>query len=150
MAYLPVGLNLKNRRVVIIGGGSVALQKARTLCAYEASVELFAREVCGEIRQLPLIWHEQREYHPDLLQGAHIVYAATNDRSKNQQIGHDAQQRRILVNVVDDPSHCDFVSPALYREGEMSVGVTSNATNPRASIALRNRIRDFLAGGRND
>ncbi len=82
-----------------------------------------------------------------LLEGASIVYGATDSWDLNREIGADGRAIGAIVNVVDDPKNCDFVSPAIHRNGDgMSVAVTSNAKNVRASINLRNKIRDFLGG----
>ncbi len=144
MSYLPVGLNLSTHPVVIIGGGVVATQKVKTLLKYEATIAVYALEVCDAIKESGAQWQEGVAYEPSLLEGAGIVYGATDNRALNRQIGADARERGAIVNVVDDPSNCDIVSPALHKEGEISIAVTSNAKNVYSSIGMRNYIRDLL------
>lgn len=144
MAYLPAGVNLKDRRVVIIGGGVVATQKVKTLLKYDAEITLFALEVCDEIKAESVTFHENVAYSASLLEGADIVYGATDKRELNRQIGEDGRKAGALVNVVDDPLNCDFVSPAIHQTEEVSIAVTSNAKNVYSSIVMRNHIRDLL------
>lgn len=73
-----------------------------------------------------------------------LIYACTNIRELNQQIKNDAHQLGRLINVVDKPDECDFVSPAIYRNKNISVAVSSNGQNVYKSIQVRNAIRDFL------
>ncbi len=143
MSYMPVALNLDRRKVVVIGGGKIALHKVNTLLRYGAAVHVYGREVSSTIRALPVTWVET-PYTPTQLEGAVVVYGATDDRALNREIGADARKLGALVNVVDDPKNCDFVSPALHQDGIMSVAVTSNGQDVMASIALRDRIRALL------
>jgi len=143
MAYIPIALNLDNRRVVIIGGGKIAKQKVVTLLKYDASITLYATKILDELKELPIEWHQQ-SYAPELLEGAHIVYGATDNRVVNAEIAVEARKQGALVNVIDDPANCDFVSPALEKRGDISIAVTSNGKNVRDSIATRNKIRELL------
>jgi len=143
MAYLPVALNLENRLVVIIGGGNIALQKVKTLQKYGANIKVYAREVLDIVRETGVTW-EEISYHSGLLSGASIVYGATDSWDLNREIGDAGRAIGAIVNVVDDPKNCDFVSPAIHQMGAMSVAVTSNAKDVMSSIRLRNKIREFL------
>ncbi len=144
MAYLPAGINLSEKRVVIIGGGVVATQKVRVLLQYDAQIDVYALEICDAIKLEKVTLHEGVAFSDDMLEGAHIVYGATDNRTLNQEIGDAARERGALVNVVDDPKNCDFVSPAIHKTEEVSIAVTSNAKNVYSSIAMRNHIRDLL------
>jgi precorrin-2 dehydrogenase/sirohydrochlorin ferrochelatase len=146
MAYLPVALNLENRKVIIIGGGKVALHKISVVQKYGGNISLFGKKVIDEVKATGVNWKEI-PYSTELLEGADIVYCATDSRETNKQIGVDARSLGAIVNVVDDPSNCDFVSPAIHQDGEMSVAVTSNGKNVFASIKLRDKIRNFLTKG---
>ncbi len=143
MAYLPVALNLENRKVVIIGGGNIALQKVKTLQKYGADIYLYGREVFEFVRETGVRW-EEKSYEKSLIEGASIVYGATDSWDLNREIGDDGRAIGAIVNVVDDPKNCDFVSPAIEQRDDISIAVTSNAKDVRASIAMRNKIREFL------
>ena len=143
MAYLPVALNLEGRKVVIIGGGNIALQKVITLQKYNADIFLYGTTVFDFVRDTGVRW-EERTYSPALLEGASIVYGATDNWDLNRTIGEDARAIGAIVNVVDDPKNCDFVSPAIEQREHISIAVTSNGKAVLDSIKTRNIIREIL------
>ena len=81
------------------------------------------------------------------MEGVFLVYACTDDRDVNRKVGEAAREKGIPANVADDPQACDFISPAVYREGDMSVAVTSNAKDARRSVAWRNTISRLAESG---
>jgi precorrin-2 dehydrogenase/sirohydrochlorin ferrochelatase len=142
--YLPVSLSLRDRSVVVIGGWHVAFQKLKTIALFCRAVTIFATEVSDEIKQLGIKWHE-KAFRSSLLKGAGIVYACTDDREQNRRIAREARRVGALVNVADDPSQSDFISPAVHKQGAISVAVNSGGTNDRRAIAWRDRIREVFA-----
>ncbi len=141
--FLPICLNIAKGPITVIGGGRVAKQKLATLIQYTMNIRVAAKNILPEIRSMDLECLEQ-EYASEHLSGAMLVFACTNDSAVNHRIATDARARRIPVCVADDPAFCDFVSPAIYKREEMSVAVSSNAKDVRASVAWRNRIREIF------
>jgi uroporphyrin-III C-methyltransferase/precorrin-2 dehydrogenase/sirohydrochlorin ferrochelatase len=123
----------------------VAAQKLKTLLLYARRVTVCAREISPEIKQLPVHCLEL-PYDSAFLSGADLVYACTDDRAVNRRIGEDARRAGLWVNVADDPAECDFTSPAVFKAGEMSVAVSSNAKAPRRSVEWRDLIAKALGG----
>jgi len=142
MNFLPVGIQVFRRTIVIIGGGRVAVQKLRLLTRTAAHIRVYARSVCGEIRAMGCLW-EERPYDSSLITGAFLVYACTDDHKVNRQIAADARAAGVLVNVADDPDNSDFISPAVWTRDPMSVAVSSDGTDARRSIAWRDAIRQW-------
>ena len=109
-------LKLTGRRCVVIGGGEIGLEKVEGLLACDADVTLVAPDAHPELQQLALegsIRWEQREYQQGDLDGCLIAIAATNDTDVNIGVFEDAEQRAMLVNVVDVPPLCNFILPAI-------------------------------------
>ncbi|MDM7998154.1 MAG: bifunctional precorrin-2 dehydrogenase/sirohydrochlorin ferrochelatase [Acidobacteriota bacterium] len=146
MSFLPICLNVANAKIAVIGGGKAAEQKLATLLLYAENVFVCAPEINAAIRAMPVTLLQQ-VYTEDVLEGVRIAYACTNQKQLNRQIAADARRRNILVCVADDPQECDFISPAIYRKGAMSVAVSSNATDVRRSVAWRNTIANLLDDG---
>jgi len=73
-----------------------------------------------------------------------MLYSCTNNEILDRQIANDAKELGVLVNIHDNPSLCQFVSPAIYQDGNISVAVSSNAENVYESIRLRNEIKEYL------
>ena len=113
-------LRLSGRRCVVVGGGDVGLEKVEGLLACDADVTLIAPEAHPELVQLGLegsIRWEAREYESGDLDGALIAIAATDDTDLNIRVFEEAEARAMLVNVVDVPPLCNFILPAIVRDG---------------------------------
>ncbi|HTL28036.1 MAG TPA: bifunctional precorrin-2 dehydrogenase/sirohydrochlorin ferrochelatase [Tepidisphaeraceae bacterium] len=134
----PILLDVSNRLIVIVGGGSVAGRKAAGLI--EAGVTRI-RVVAPEVSdQMPAGVDCVREaYHPQHLEGAALVFAATNSREVNDAVTRDARARGILVNQADDPTAGDFSTPAQLRRGTITIAVS--AGNPSLSVFIRDALR---------
>jgi siroheme synthase-like protein len=141
--FMPIAIDIRDKRILLIGGGRVALHKIYSLQQYHAELYVLATEICDEIKMQEVNFTEKLYESLDL-DGAFLVYACTNIRSLNEQVYNDCKARSILVNVVDNPPLCDFVSPAIYKKGFMSIGVTSNARSVYKSIEVRNKIKSLL------
>jgi precorrin-2 dehydrogenase/sirohydrochlorin ferrochelatase len=138
----PIVLNVSARRVVIVGGGNVALRKVRGLLESGA----------GDIRVISPAFHSdfpvsgitriQEPYRPEHLDGASLVFAATDSAGVNAQVVQDARAIGALVcrSDVDEDESADFATPAMVRRGPMLVAVSSGG-----SPALSAKVRDELA-----
>jgi precorrin-2 dehydrogenase/sirohydrochlorin ferrochelatase len=144
MKTYPIYLiGMERRRVVVVGGGSVAARKVEGLLEAGARVTVISPiltpelEVLAEARRIAVIG---RPYRQGDLAGAFLVIAATNDADVNQAVWREAEQCGCLVNVVDDPAHCNFITPALVRRGEVTLAISTGGASP----ALARRLREQL------
>ena len=116
MDYLPVFLRLQHERVVVVGGGTIALRKVRSLLETGAQVTVIAPALHAELATIGVrgeLRHIAAPFAAEHLEGAVAVVAATDDATVNAVVSHAAQQRRIPVNVVDDASLSTFIFPAI-------------------------------------
>lgn len=143
ITFLPIAIRISGKKLLIIGGGKTALQKVKTLRQFTKSITILAPQVCAEIKQSGLTI-KHKVYEPKDLPGYFLVYACTNNRALNARIRADAHKKGLLVNVIDDPASCDFISPAIYKKGLMTVAVNSNGRKVNKSVAWRDKIRKFL------
>lgn len=143
MIFLPISLNITDKKILLIGGGRIASHKIGFLEQFTKNITVIAIEVIDAIKQKGYAYIE-KAYEKADLEGAFLVYACTNIQELNLRVKKDAEDLGILTNVVDNPTHCDFVSPAIYKYNHMTVAVGSNAQEVYRSIALRNKIKDFL------
>ncbi len=143
MNFLPVALKITRRKILLVGGGKVAWQKIEKLRPFTENLFVVAEHVCPEIKTSGIPYAE-RAYGKSDLKGVSIVYACTDHRQLNREILRDAHARGILVNVVDQPRLCDFISPAIHKMGMMTVAVNSDGRQVMRSIRLRDSISCFL------
>ncbi|AIE84330.1 siroheme synthase CysG [Fimbriimonas ginsengisoli] len=142
--YHPVYLDLNDRQVLIVGGGSIALEKLNSLLpASGARITVISPEAREEIRSWhregKLVW-ESRTFHPDDIEPAYMVIAATDDPDLNEWVYRCGNDRQRLTNSVDDPANCNFIMAALTRQGPMQVAVSSAGCSPALAQRVRNRI----------
>lgn len=147
MAKYPVFLELGGRRVVVVGGGTVALRKARTLLEAGARLVVVAEEA-GDALTALCVQHGaeliRSKYSKQYVAEAVLVVAATNDAKVNEQVYRDCQALEILCNVVDDPKHCDFFVPAVVKRGDLQIAIGTEGNCPAYAGHLRQRLESLF------
>jgi len=143
MNFLPISINITNKKVLLIGGGKIASHKIGFLEQFSNNLFVLAPEVCDQIKAKGIPYIE-KPYESSDLTGAFLVYACTNINELNRQIKTDAESLGILTNITDNPGLCDFVSPAIYKHDNYTVAVGSDAQNVNKSIAIRDKIKEIF------
>jgi precorrin-2 dehydrogenase / sirohydrochlorin ferrochelatase len=140
-AYYPVFLDLRNRPVVVIGGGRVAARKVAGLVEAGARVRVIAPRVINPVRAEAVV---RRRYRKGDLKGAVLAFAATNDRRVNRAVALEAHRRRIPVNVADSLEECTFLVPARVTRGAVQIAISTSGTSPRLAKELRKKLEAVL------
>jgi siroheme synthase-like protein len=141
--YYPVFLDLRGKRCVVVGGGSVAERKVRVLLEHDASIAVVSPTLSQGLQELAeqgTIQAVRREFGKGDLAGAFLAIAATGDADINVAVAAEAREQRALVNVVDDPANSDFIVPSLVRRGDISVAISTAGKSP----ALARKLRTIL------
>jgi siroheme synthase-like protein len=138
--YYMACLDLAGRRALVVGGGSVALEKARGLLDCGARVTVVAPQIAPELGRL-VVTLVRRGYRSEDLDGQLLVVAATSTPSVNRRVFRDAEARSLLCNVVDVPELCSFILPAVHRHDPIAIAVSTGGASP----ALAQRLRDEIA-----
>ncbi|MDR3268484.1 MAG: bifunctional precorrin-2 dehydrogenase/sirohydrochlorin ferrochelatase [Tannerella sp.] len=144
--FLPISVNITGRQIILIGGGKVAFHKAAILSRFTGRVRVVAPEFHPGFAGLPFEL-KQKTYAPEDLDNTFLVYICTENKTLNATIKAECEKRGILAGVCDDPALCDFVSPAIYQDGPMTVAVSSDAQDVRRSIRVRDRIKTLVEEG---
>jgi len=148
--YLPIFLKLQKAHCLVIGGGSVAGRKVELLRAAGAQVTVVAPTLDEELGRLLAaggIRHLATRFHEQQLAGTTLVVAATDQATVNREVAAAAQARNIPVNVVDDPSHCSFVMPAIVDRSPLVIAISSGGSAPVLARQLRERLEALLPQG---
>jgi precorrin-2 dehydrogenase / sirohydrochlorin ferrochelatase len=135
----PVNLQLEGRKVLVVGGGPVALRKVEGLLEAGAVVTVIAPSVIPALRQLPVALEERRYERRDA-SGYRLVIAATGDPDVNQAVHDDAEADGIWVNAADDPARCTFTLPSVLRRGIVQFAVSTGGASPALSAWLRRKL----------
>jgi len=138
-------LRLSGRRCVVVGGGDIGLEKVEGLLASGGEVTLVAPEAIDALASLAeegsIAW-EQRPYEPADLEGTFIVIAATDDTDVNIGVYEDAERRAMLVNIVDVPPLCNFILPAIVRQGSMAIAISTQGASPALAKRMKREIAE--------
>lgn len=139
MKTFPILLDLRGRRVVVVGGGPVGLRRARALAEAQAEVVLVDPSAAPAADAAGMTVMRQ-PYRKELLERAYLVFACTDDRSVNRQIAADARTVGAMVNVADQTEDCDFFLPAVWKDGDVVVAVGTGGVAPALAVQLRDRL----------
>lgn len=147
MDFLPLFHNLQGRHVLVVGGGEIALRKARLLADAGACLRVVAPEIDSQL--VALVEQSQglvhrRGYASGDLEGAVLAIAATDDEPLNAQISRDAQARGVPVNVVDAPALCSVIFPAIVDRSPLIVAVSSAGDAPVLARLIRAKIETWI------
>lgn len=143
MDFLPINIRISDARILIVGGGRVATHKAQILSRFTDRATIVAPDISDAIKALPFHWLE-RPFEPSDLDGTTLLFVCTGDHALNRRIRRLATERGILTSVCDAPADCDFTSPAIYRDGDLTIAVASDSKDVRRSIRIRDRIKHLI------
>jgi siroheme synthase-like protein len=145
--YHPIMLNIKGKKCVVIGGGRIALRKVKSLLECEANVTVVSPTFHSALKKLGSkgsIHLIQSPYGPSNLRGSAIAIAATDKKKINRQVADKAKKQGILVNVVDDPEHSDFIVPSFFRRGDLTIAISTTGASPALAKKIRTKLEmDF-------
>ena len=146
LQFLPISINVTNKKILLIGGGKVATHKGTIMARFVTNVTVIAPEFTDEILKLPYTFI-QKEYEKSDLEGFFLVYVCTGDHELNALIKADSEELGILTSVCDAPLLCDFVSPAIHKADHITISVGSNAQDVYKSVDIRNQIKELIDNG---
>jgi uroporphyrin-III C-methyltransferase/precorrin-2 dehydrogenase/sirohydrochlorin ferrochelatase len=147
MEFLPLFHNLRGARVLVVGGGEIALRKSRLLADAGAVLRVVAPEIGTELRELiGSSGGEQilRGYSEADLNGCVLIIAATDDDPLNAQVSADARQRGVPVNVVDAPALCSVIFPAIVDRSPLVIAVSSGGDAPVLARLIRAKMESWI------
>jgi precorrin-2 dehydrogenase/sirohydrochlorin ferrochelatase len=145
-AYYPVSLNLEGRACLVVGGGPVAVRKASGLLRCGAVVAVVAPEVCDAMVALAPHTIARRPYRAGEAATYRLVVSATGKADVDRAVHADAEAAGVWVNSADDEEHCSFILPAVYRDGPVTIAVSTGGTSPALASWLRDRLADEAGG----
>ena len=140
----PLIFNLQGKNVVIIGGGKIAYRKAVGLKDTGAIVTVVSPEICEEMEKLSYITWKQKAFTEEDIKDAHLIYAATNHHDVNmmvKQAAHDFQ----WVNIVSDGTQSSFHTPAIIRDNEYIVSISTSGKDPAFAKQIKQELTAVLS-----
>lgn len=144
--FLPLLINIKNKKILIVGGGKAALLKAKGICRFTNQIVIVSPDIILELLEFPFIFLKEA-YKKDMVNDYFVVYICTDNSELNASIAEECQSKNILYTICDNPKDSLFVSPAIYKEGNITIAVGTNATSPTNAMYIRDQIQDVIRKG---
>lgn len=145
--HFPLFVDLTDKPCLVVGAGPVAARKAGLLAGFGARVTVVSPDADGEGNASVPAKAIARPFQPGDLADQSLVVAATDDAALNARIASLCRERRIPVNVVDDPAQCTFIFPSVARKGPIVAAVSTGGACPVAARLLRERVEGLLTDG---
>jgi len=143
MGYLSFNLQIEGKPIMVIGGGTVAERKVANILVAGAELTVISPTVTYELQRLRdegSIRHLPRKFQPGDLAGAFMVIAATNDRDANRTVAAEAAALGVLAEITDNPAAGNVTSPAIIRQGDLSIAISTNNLAPALSAAIKKEL----------
>lgn len=153
MAYFPFFVDIEGQHCLLVGGGMVAYRKAEVLVPFGPEIQIVAPEVIEPLRNLVRDENQGRlqihvrKFEDQDIEHADFVIAATEDSSLNRRISALCKGKKIPVNVVDVQEECSFIFPALIKDGDITVGISTGGSSPTIAQYLKSSFRESIPEG---
>ncbi len=147
MEHLPIFINLKQKPVLVVGGGDIALRKINLLIKAQASVNCLSPLFCDGIASLSAdksVNLIQKSFEPDDIKNYSIIIASTDDSLVNSSISELAKKANIPVNVVDSPELSSFIMPSIVDRSPVIIAVSSAGKAPVLARIIRAKLETVI------
>lgn len=149
-SLFPMFLKLEGRQCLVVGAGKIGEPKIGGLLGTGARIRVVALDASPTVREWARagkIELELRAFLAEDLDGAFLAVVATNSRSLNERVYHEAQRRGVLCNVVDVPELCDFFYPAVVHRGDLQIAISTAGQSPSLAQKIRQQLEKQFGPG---
>lgn len=155
---LLIAWQLKDKNVLIVGGGEVAAQRLQSILTADANITLISPEKglhplttrIIALRKDRITYHDRLFQGPEELDSMDMVLTAIDDNELSHNIVMICRERRIPVNAADIPNLCDFYFGAQIRDGPLQIMISTNGNGPRMAVLIKARLQKALSGSEGD
>ncbi|MCW8924133.1 MAG: siroheme synthase CysG [Gammaproteobacteria bacterium] len=147
MNYLPIFFQIKQRPCLVVGGGSIAARKVALLRKAEGDVTVVSPELCSELSELAAagkIQHRAKTFSDEDMNDCVVAIAATDQREVNEQVSALANEKKLPVNVVDNPDLCSFIMPSMIDRSPVQIAISTGGTSPVLARMIRTKLEGMI------
>ena len=147
MAYFPMFMDMKDLKVLVVGGGYIATEKLEKLLDFTKEITVIALDVDEEVKNLidehALVLYT-RAYISGDIEGFDIVIVATDTQDLQKSIYQESRGSRILVNSVDNTEYCDFIFPSYIKRDDLTIAFSTGGTSPAFAKQIRQHFEKSI------
>ena len=147
MPYYPIFLDLRDKNVLVVGGGKVAERKILNLLKYGCRIHVVSPELTSQLEKLVAnkkIQHIPQQSLNQAMSEAFMVIAATDDPVVNARIASRAKEQGLLVNAVDQPRDCNFIMPSVVKSGDLQIAISTGGKSPALAKKIRKELQTLF------
>jgi uroporphyrin-III C-methyltransferase/precorrin-2 dehydrogenase/sirohydrochlorin ferrochelatase len=148
MKYYPLFYKLEDKRCLVVGGGQIALRRAKSLLPAGAVIDLIAPDIIDELKALVVTSGgvvTEAEFDAERIANNYVVVvAATNSRTVNERVEDYARQHSVLFNRVDLPGRCDFIFPSIIDRSPLTIAISNSGSSPVLLSILKQQLSQFV------
>ncbi|MDQ7044747.1 MAG: bifunctional precorrin-2 dehydrogenase/sirohydrochlorin ferrochelatase [Sulfurimonas sp.] len=150
MAYFPAFIQLENKKILIVGGGNIALEKLEKLLDFTHDIFLIATHFSEEILKridLENLSFEKRAYESGDIKDFAIVIVAVDSLEIQENIFMESKNYKCLCNSVDSVEFCDFIFPSYIKKDSLTVAISTSGTSPAFAKHFKKYLADLIPDG---
>lgn len=145
--YYPLMIEMKQKQICIVGGGKVAIRKAKKFLEYEAKVIVISEKFIEEFYELKKSWHENlilinESYKKEHIKDAFLVIGATDLEEINKEIAKYCKEKNIICNIVDNIELSDFIVPSTIKRGDLEIAISTLGNSPSLCAKIRKELEE--------
>lgn len=147
MDFLPIFLNIKNAKILVDGGETIAARRVERAIEAGANVMVFNEELSDEFLELlenPFLTHFARKPEASDFVGCKIAFGTSGDSERDRLLFEAGRKAGALINVADVPKYCDFITPSIVDRSPLVIAITSSGKTPVIARILRARIEALI------
>lgn len=143
--YFPIFIPIENKKVLIYGGGKIAVRRVKTLLEFGADITVIAPTVEEELKcEKRITWKKDIYKEGSIEKDVFCVIAITDNSEVNEAIYKECKSKNIMVNNASNKEECDFLFPAIIKEGQVVAGLTASGTNHKLVRKVAKRLREIF------
>ncbi len=150
MAYFPMLIDFRDKKILVVGGGNIASEKLEKLVEFTKEITVIAKELNSTSQQIikeHCLTLYQRPYHKGDIKGFDIVIVATDSLALQKEIFEESRSHHILVNSVDNTDYCDFIFPSYIKRGDLTIAFSTSGASPAFAKHLRRYFEAIIPQG---
>lgn len=147
MSYFPAFIKLDDKKILLVGGGNIALEKLEKLLDFTQNIELISLEYSQEILSLIKKYNlkfSKRPYEVGDIKNAAIVVVAVDDIALQKDIYEESKELKCLCNSVDSVEYCDFIFPSYIKKDDLTIAVSTSGASPAFAKHFRAYLETFI------
>jgi precorrin-2 dehydrogenase/sirohydrochlorin ferrochelatase len=147
MSFFPSYISLKDKKILLVGGGYIALEKLEKLIDFTQDIRVITKDISDDFLKFANRYNiniTQRAYKKGDIDSFDIVVVATNTPILHKEIFEESRRGRVLVNSVDNTAYCDFIFPSYIKKGDLTVSISTSGASPAMAKRLRIYIEKLI------